>query len=1194
MNQSLVFVSLSRLKDPFVAESPSPSLPITKVPITKVPVTKVPRGGSFSFSAMVRSGVRHNWRVSLAVALGVATATAVIVGALLVGDSMRGSLRSLTVERLGKTDSALIPGTFFDDKNITQSDAVALVLFSSGVVESSTSGSIRRAGNVQIVGCDDSFWQLDTTGVVPKTKPQRDDVVLNQATADELGVVVGDQVTVRLPVEQAVPADSPLGRRDIRTEGLPRMTVVDIIADRGLGRFSLTASQASPQNIFVSRATITETLERSGQANVLLFPNSIDAKELNVDLDDLGLQLKRVRREYQPKNAADSDVIYDYYSLSCDRLLLPASVVEAVTEDLADTSVTPMTTYLANALETLDQSGKVTTTVTYSTITAMDSSDAFPLDFTLPESAKADVVPLVLNDWTANRLNVDVGSPLRVAYFEPEVEKGKEIERYFDAVVTDIVPITKPSKRYYRSRPAQFDQRPTIYNDPSLTPDVPGVTDQDSISDWDLPFKLEREVPTEDDVYWQDHRLTPKAFLPLAVGRKLFGSRFGDTTGLRIETDAAPDLATLEKRIRKSLDGKLDNLGWSIHRIKDQQLSASKGTTPFDALFLSLSFFVIFAAVMLIAMLFRLGLIERLRQFGTLLAVGWTPKRLMKLTLGEGLIVAAVGVLLGLIGGVVYAKVVLWGLRTLWVGAVTVPFLDFHWTVRSLLIGGLVGFLVAAVTLWVSIRSLTKINARTLLTGRDTDQQKRTFQSSSDGGHRLSIIAASLAILSVLIAGGGAAVGGQAAAGGFVGGGMMLLIAILISVYARLRRPRRIVDGTAGSSNFSTAILASRNASRHPLRSTLTVGLMATAAFLIIAITAFQLQPSDRGTGGFNLIAQSAQPLFRDLNDPDMQTDTFGPKAKGFSGATIASLRLRPGQDASCNNLYQASRPTVVGIPDSFVPPVGFDWAATDSLADGQSPWSLLDQPAKGTAEDPIPVILDQNTAMWSLQMYGGVGEKSVRSFEYEEGKPVYFRVVGLLLNSILQGRLMIGEQNFQEVFPDISGYQFFMIGCETDKQDAIASTLENRLGDVGMDVSDAKTVLSGMLAVQNTYLRTFQSLGALGLLLGTIGLAVSQLRSVYERQQELAVMRAIGFTRRRLAMIVMSETATLLVLGIGCGAICAVIAVLPYALLSGIDPPFVEPLLIVLAIIVFGLIAGLVAVRRVLRMPLMESLRAD
>jgi ABC-type antimicrobial peptide transport system permease subunit len=761
-------------------------------------------------------------------------------------------------------------------------------------------------------------------------------------------------------------------------------------------------------------------------------------------------------------------------------------------------------------------------------------------------------------------------------------------------VVTAIVPITQPAKPYYRSRPAKYDQPPTIYNDPDLTPQVPGVTDQDSISDWDLPFTLERDVPTEDDVYWKEHRLTPKAFLPLAAGQQLFGSRFGKTTGLRIAVDAADDEQQLRALVQSSLDGKLDDLGWSLHRIKQQQLSASKGTTPFDALFLSLSFFVIFAAIMLIAMLFRLGLVERLRQFGTLLAVGWTPKRLMKLTLGEGLFVAAFGVLLGLAGGILYAKTVLWGLRTLWVGAVTVPFLEFHWTLRSLVIGGLVGFLVAALTLWISLRSLTKVNARTLLTGRDTDQQATLTRESKGNANRLPKGALILAVLSLVVAVAGAIKGGQAAAGGFVGGGMLLLVAILIFVYARLSQPRRIEAGGDAVAGFSTGLLASRNASRHPLRSTLTVGLMATAAFLIIAITAFRLQPSDRGTGGFGLIARSAQPLFRDLGDSDMQTDTFGPQASLIADANIAALRLKAGQDASCNNLYQASRPTVLGVPASFNPPIGFDWAATEELGDGEDAWDLLEKSAAGTEEDPIPVILDQNTAMWSLQMYGGVGPKAVRSFEYQDGKPIYFRVVGLLLNSILQGRLLIGEDNFQSAFPDISGYQFFMIGCNQDDEQAIASAMENRLGDIGMDASNAKAELAGMLAVQNTYLSTFQSLGALGLLLGTIGLAVSQLRSVYERRQELAIMRAIGFTRRRLAGIVMSETAALLLMGIGCGAACAVLAVLPYAWLNNIRPPVLEPLLIVLGIIVFGLIAGIIAAKRVLSMPLIESMRAE
>ena len=310
-------------------------------------------------------------------------------------------------------------------------------------------------------------------------------------------------------------------------------------------------------------------------------------------------------------------------------------------------------------------------------------------------------------------------------------------------------------------------------------------------------------------------------------------------------------------------------------------------------------------------------------------------------------------------------------------------------------------------------------------------------------------------------------------------------------------------------------------------------------------------------------------------------------------------MRLRVGQDASCNNLYQATRPTVLGVPGSFSESFrgesalpGFEWAATGELAEGESPWDALGKVAQGTDDDPIPVIVDMNTAMWSLQMMKGIGEK--RKFEYEEGRPITFQVVGLLANSMLQGRLLIGEANFERQFPNINGYRFFLFADDAEKTDLIASVLENRLGDIGMDVSNARGILSGMLAVQNTYLRTFQSLGGLGLLLGTIGLAVAQLRSVLERRQELAVMRAIGFTRKRLAGVVMSETASLLLTGIGCGAVCAVLAVLPHAILSGLKPPIVEPLAIVVGIILFGMLAGLIAVRSVARMPLLESLRSE
>ncbi|TWU58063.1 ABC transporter permease [Rubripirellula reticaptiva] len=1148
---------------------------------------------------MIAAGTRYSWRVSASVALGVATATAVIVGALLVGDSMRGSLRSLTIERLGRTESIVAPGTFFPTKNLVGKNASAskLIYFPTGVVETrNEQGDIQRAGAVQIIGIDDDFWSLDSQGLKPTTLPDQTGVVLNASAATELGVSIGDQVTLRLPSEQAVPADSPLGRRDSRSEGLPRMKVLDIIADRGLGRFAISPSQAAPLNVYVSRSLMAETLDRTGQANLMLFDSLIEAKDLNIDLGSLGLSLTATKQTF-----AD-EVIFEYQSLTSDQLMLPETVVQRVTQALPSRVVVPVMTYLANAIERLDESGKVIKSVPYSTITAIDRIQVDALDpgaterieliYDLPNGeVNSNVVPLVINDWTAKQLDAAVGTRLRVAYFEPEVVDGKEVERFFEAIVTQVVPITEPSKPYNRRRAAEFDTPPTVFNDPGLTPIVPGVTDQNSISDWDLPFPLEREISKADDQYWNNYRLTPKAFLPLEAGRRLFGSRFGDTTSLRIGTDGKDDPSELRSIVVAALKPASDELGWSPRPIRMQQLAASNGTTPFDGLFLALSFFVILSAVMLIAMLFRLGLVSRAKQFGTLMAIGWTPSRVRKLAMGEGMVVASVGVVIGIGGGIAYAVFVLWALRSWWVGAVTVPFLTFHWTFKSLAIGAVAGWLVAMATLAITIRWILKFDAQTLMSGRDLDTASPPNAKGSRGN--LTIVGVVLLVIAIGLAIFGAVSGGQTAAGGFIGGGMMLLMAFLVLMYGQLRRPRQI-SSSGGATKYSLLRMTGRSAARHPMRSTMTIGLMATAAFLIIAIAAFQLQPTQQGTGGFTWIAQTAQPIYRDLSDQTVQSELLGPDAKELADTKVVGMRLRLGEDASCNNLYQATQPTVIGVPDDF--DADFAWIATDEVDGGQSPWRLLDATAQGTEADPIPVVIDQNTAMWSLQMMGGVGE--IRSFEYEAGKPVFFRVVGLLSNSMLQGRLIIGEANFQTTFQNISGYRLYLIGPRTDASKdstgAVARVLENRLGDVGMDVSNADKVLAGMLAVQNTYLRTFQSLGALGLLLGTIGLAVAQLRSVLERRSELAVMRAIGFTRRRLATIVMGETAILLLAGIGCGAACAVIAVVPYSWVSGARPPITESVVTVIGIIVFGMLAGLVAVRRVSRMPLLESLRSE
>jgi ABC-type antimicrobial peptide transport system permease subunit len=157
-----------------------------------------------------------------------------------------------------------------------------------------------------------------------------------------------------------------------------------------------------------------------------------------------------------------------------------------------------------------------------------------------------------------------------------------------------------------------------------------------------------------------------------------------------------------------------------------------------------------------------------------------------------------------------------------------------------------------------------------------------------------------------------------------------------------------------------------------------------------------------------------------------------------------------------------------------------------------------------------------------------------------------------------------------------------------------VAAALEDKLGDQGMDAAGTREILEDLQLVQNTYLVTFQSLGALGLLLGTFGLATVQLRNVLERRGELALLRASGFRRRRLAWLVMLENAMLLLGGLGVGVVTALVAVVPHTVAGGATVPFGSLAQLLGLVLVVGVLSALTAVRATLRAPLISALRGD
>ena len=198
------------------------------------------------------------------------------------------------------------------------------------------------------------------------------------------------------------------------------------------------------------------------------------------------------------------------------------------------------------------------------------------------------------------------------------------------------------------------------------------------------------------------------------------------------------------------------------------------------------------------------------------------------------------------------------------------------------------------------------------------------------------------------------------------------------------------------------------------------------------------------------------------------------------------------------------------------------------------------------------------------------------------------------LAGSLFQRELIIPEREFLRLFPEESGYRFFLIEAPVARQDAITSLLESRLADDGFDVSSTAARLQSFFEVENTYLSTFQALGGLGLLLGTVGLGAVLLRNALERRREMALVRAIGFRRDQLRVVVLAENLGLLVAGIVLGAVSALVAVAPAAFQRGGELPLALLGGLLLAVAAAGLLASVLAVEVVTRTPLVPALKAE
>jgi len=1092
------------------------------------------------------------WKTNIAVFLAVVVSTAVLAGALAVGDSVDNTLKRIVEARLGNVQLALTTQDRFFTGQLANRLADELNVPAAGVLQLrgliTNSDSTKRANRVTLLGVNGDFYDI-ATATNPFPPGKNPGVVLNEPLAVKLGIKAGDEVLLRISKPSFVPREVPLTPQDDLSVGF-RLMVKAVANESQFGRFSLQSNQISPLNAFVPLKWLQEQLNRGEQVNMLLTGSGkkgeVTAETANKavkncwQLADAVLEL----RDLPAQNTLE---------LRSSRVFIDNSVSEAAISSGKD--AVGVLTYFVNEL----RAGNKTTP--YSMVTAMSrSSEAetiVPADMTEDE--------IVINQWLADDLGVKEGDVIEADYFILSKRRKLE-ERTSKFRIRAVVPIEG------------------LAADSDLMPDFPGLAEVDNCRDWKpgIPIDL-KKIREKDEDYWDRFRGVPKAFITLEAGQKIWANRYGNLTAVRYRLKADTREKLAERLLSKISPS---SLGLYFQPVRVRGTKASDEGTDFGQLFIGFSMFLIAAALVLLGLLFVFGVEKRSNQAGILLAVGFSGKVVKRLFLIEGALLAITGTIAGILVGLLYTKFMIYGFASLWRAAVSGSNIVFSAKPATLLKSALAGVAVSVTAIWFALRKQLRRRPRQLL---DENLQWQFFTTKQLSKGRFAFCLAAFAIAGAIfllfVSGTGRS---DTAAGAFFGAGTLLLIAGISLVHALLR----VAAGSWKKPVVSITGLGLRNSTRRSGRSLAVVAMLASGVFLVIAVGANRHDPlanihrPDSGSGGFALFGESSIGFLNDLDSSEGRK-LLGLDNKQLADVRIVQLRIHDGDDASCFNLNRAQQPRLLGVdPGQFQQRKSFLFTRVIKAGETQG-WNLLNL---DLGDDVVAAIGDEATVKWAL------GKSVGDEIEYtdDKGQKFRLRLVAMLKNSILQGSLLISEDEFISRFPTEQGHRMLLIDTPEGKSTIVSGILSERLKDFGLEITTAGQRLADFSVVENTYLSIFQLLGSLGLILGSVGIGVVVLRNVLDRRGELAMLRAIGFDRNKLKRMVFYEHFGLLFCGLFVGTAAALLAVSPVLKEPGTEPPYLALVLTITGIAISGIIWIWMGTSAALSGKVLDGLRSE
>ncbi len=1073
-----------------------------------------------SIYKLILKSVGFYRKLNLTIILGIALSTAILVGALIIGDSVKYSLQQITVQRLGKTSQVITAGERLFGQQLasdlaskTGTETAALLRANGfGVID----GGDLRINQLAVWGVDKTIGNFADYPEVFQL--QNNEVAINENLASLSGLKVGDEFLLRLNKLNTFPSNTPFVSEKESTVSF-RVSVARILNPDELGNFNLQNIQSAPRNVFLNLQWLNEQMGLQQKANVLLVAEGVSGEELiqklrtSWKLDDVNLEIR--------ENAE-----LNYTELISDRVFVEPAVEQFCLKQMPGSQA--IFSYFINEF-TLN--GKQTPYSFVSTDHELSGNQ------------------MTVSNWLADDLGVKSGDVVSLSYFEVGPLRRLVLKDTL-FVVTQIYELS--------GEKADVNRMPVI----------PGLSDAGNCRDWKtgVPVDLKKIRPVDED-YWKAHKGTPKAFVSLETAQKLWGNRFGQSTAIRID---GLKKAEFENQLLSELLPA--QLGFEVRDVKTDGLAAASGGTDFGGLFIGLSFFVLFAAVLLAFLLFKLYLGFRKAEIGTLTALGFSFPAIRKLFMAEASVFVLAGILLGIPFSIWYNHLILKAINTIWVDIVRTSIVNIHIRPTSLIMGSLIIAAMSLIAIWLMLNRFLK-NEAIALQRKTTSEKHKTSKWSLRLG--LSLILLSLAILFSM-----GFRSGEINPEMFFISGFGLLPGLILIFDFWMRR----LAVQEKAMHFSLRTMLLKRIAGERRRNVMIVSFLSVGVFMVVStglnrkdLTSKAELPSS-GTGGYDYFVETTMPVLFDANTKIGKEDLNIPET-----AELVQFQLQPGDDASCLNLNKISRPRLIACnPAAFDQRGAFTFATRTDDLDTQNPWLTLN---KTLADEVIPAIADQTVIQWGLMKKVG----DTLMYKTEDGKDLKLKLVGGLANSIFQGNVIIAEDHFNRAFPSVSGSNVFLI--DVPDTASVVGDLQSGMRNYGPEISRATDRLLSFYTVENTYLNIFLMLGALGLLIGTLGLGILIFRITFEQIPEYALLLSLGFSKPIIQRMVMREKLFLMIVSVLIGLIPAVLSCLPTLISSLYASLWIWLPAISVLVILSGAIFSFVAIRMAFKQNLVGAL---